>query len=47
MVGWREKLDRDGQTRGAGNDDGFGETQGVDKRDTSAKFGEGGEWFND
>ena len=39
--GEREKVDEDSQTTDAGNDEGWGRTQGVDKMDTKVKLWEG------
>ena len=45
-IGWREKVAGDGQTTDAGNDEGEGRTQGVDKVDSKAKFWDECGWFN-
>ena len=37
-AGRSEKVDGDGQTRDADNDEGYGRTQGVNKMDTKAKL---------
>ena len=46
-AGRREKVDRDGQTRDAGNYEGYGRMQGVHKMDTQTKCWEGWGLFNE